>query len=176
MSASPIAAAVANAPATSSMRKLRRSKSSATVLVRDRRCVVIASPGSTFQTPYRLRVKYRQPRFDGSLAVHLVDHVDTVVLLVRAGDAEEEGCPAPEPEPALTRERAPEDEFGAVTLVVHPLALAHSVHVDLDRTDGSDGKLHARLGHAHRMPASCAVRSWLWSPCSRSPSSRRPRR
>src|SRR5437867_10320263 len=97
MSARPIAAAVANAPATRRMRKLRRSRSSADAIARCRCRVVMCSGGSTFFGPYRLRLNDRQPRKDGSGSVDLVHDVDTVILLVRAGDAQEERGPAPEP-------------------------------------------------------------------------------
>src|SRR5262245_49355940 len=48
----------------------------------------------------------RQPARDHAPAVQLVDHVDAVVLAVRARHAEQERQPAPEAELALAAQRA----------------------------------------------------------------------
>ena len=61
--------------------------------------------GQRLLDPYRLRFKDRQPGLDRSPPVHLVDHVDTVVLPVGAGHPEEERRPAPEAEPPLALQR-----------------------------------------------------------------------
>src|SRR5712691_10819098 len=110
MSASPIAAATASAPATSRIRALRRSRSSAAEIALCL-CRMVTSLRRSTLLRYRLRPKDRQPRFDGPPPTHLVDHVDTVVLLVRPGDAEEERRPAPEAETPLVGEATAEDEL-----------------------------------------------------------------
>src|SRR5437667_5838318 len=108
MSANPIAAATARAPATTRIRALRRSRSSAAEIARCL-CRVVTRFRLSTLLGYRLRPKDRQPRLNCPPSTHLVHHVDTVVLLVRAGDAEEERRPAPEAETPLVGEAAAED-------------------------------------------------------------------
>src|SRR5438132_4486850 len=114
MSASPVAAASARAPATSRIRALRRSRSSAAAIARCL-CRVVTRFRLSTLFGYRLRPKDRQPRFNCPPSAHLVHHVDTVVLLVRAGDTEEERRPAPEPETPLPGEASVEDELAVAT-------------------------------------------------------------
>src|SRR4051794_11741119 len=126
MSASPIAAASASAPATSRIRKFRRSSSSAAEIALGCRFVV------TLNRPYRLLREDRQPCSDRSLPAHLVHDVDTVVLPVGARNAKEERDPPPEPEPSLVRDRPGEDELVTSPGEVDPLGLRDAVHVDLE--------------------------------------------
>src|SRR5581483_9581328 len=105
MSARLVAAARASAPAISRIRKLWRSSSSAAMRVCRRSFICLSV------CLYRLSTHDRQPRFDGSSAVDLVDDVDTLVTAVGTGDAEEDREPAPEAEPPLLRELAREDEL-----------------------------------------------------------------
>ena len=66
-----------------------------------------------------------------------VDHIDTLVPAVGAGDTEEEREPAPEAEAALLDERAREDELAVPADEVLSLLLADAVDVDLDRSLGA---------------------------------------
>src|SRR6266536_824908 len=176
MSASPTAAANASAPARSRIRALRRSSSSADEIARCL-CRVVTRFRLSTLLGYRLRPKDRQPRFNCPPSAHLVNHVDTVVLLVRAGDAEEERRPAPEAETTLVGEAAVEDKLAVAANEVDALVLADPVYVHLDGPGRTGRQLHARLlCHPHRMPASCAARSWLCPPRCRLPCCSRERR
>src|SRR5436190_17403410 len=110
-----------------------------------------------------------EPRRDLPLPGHLVDHVDRLVLAVRAGDAEPHREPAPEAEPPLLRDRPREDERAPGHLVVDAAGLPDAVHEYLEVTGYVRRQVHPRaLGHLHRMPARCAgsCRSSCWSCCS----------
>src|SRR5262245_28767758 len=112
MSASPIAAASASAPANSRIRKLRRCSSRAAAIAFGCFCLgdMVVVGRSVLLWSHRRGWEHRQARLDRSPAVDLVHDVDTVVLAVRTRNAEEERQPAPEAEPSLVLERAGKDE------------------------------------------------------------------
>ena len=70
-------------------------------------------------------------------AVDVVDHVHDVVLPIGAGDAEEEGKPAPEAEASLLCELPLEEKLVPLTPEVAALLLAYAVEKDLDRFAGA---------------------------------------
>jgi len=75
------------------------------------------------------------------------------VTAVRAGDAEEQREPPPEPETTLLGELLPEDERPPDDVEVDALALPHPVHVDVER--GSDVARQLNLTprfHLYTMP------------------------
>src|SRR5438067_2077974 len=86
----------------------------------------------------------RQSRRDGTAAADRVDHVDLVVLPVRAGDAEEEREPAPEAEAALARQRPLEDELARLVPEVASLDLPYAVQEDLELARHARRQLHPR--------------------------------
>jgi hypothetical protein len=68
----------------------------------------------------------RKTRRDGFLAVEFVDDVDPVVGSVRAGDAEEDRCPAPEAEASFLFQLGPEVERASYLFVVFARSLWHA--------------------------------------------------
>src|SRR5262249_12327965 len=73
----------------------------------------------------------RGKRRDGPAAVHLVDHVDVLVLPVRARDATQNRQAADRAESALLRQGPTEDELVAEAVEVPAKLLRHPVHVHL---------------------------------------------
>ena len=82
------------------------------------------------------------------MPARLVDDVDAVVLPVRAGDAEEDRQPAPEPEAPLPGERPVEDELVPLPPEVPTGLLADAVHEDLEALAYPRREFYMRpLGH-----------------------------
>jgi hypothetical protein len=81
---------------------------------------------------------------DHSPAIRAVHHVDAVVLPIRAGNAEEEGEPTPETEPALPGQPPLEDKLVALAPKITTLLLGDSVEEDLKVRPDTSRKLHAR--------------------------------
>ena len=78
----------------------------------------------------------------------LVDDVDAVVLAIRPGHAQEQGQPAPEPEPPLFGEAPLEDEAVSFAPKIPALLLRNAVQKHLKVRPDTSRKLYARpLGH-----------------------------
>src|SRR5689334_996466 len=95
-------------------------------------------------------------RRDRGAPVALVDHVDAVVLAVRAGDAEHHRRPPPDAE-LLLGERAPEHERSVADDEVDALALLDTVEEDLEGAldvarEPDEGCSTRPVAHVHRMP------------------------
>src|SRR5215210_8420270 len=95
----------------------------------------------------------RQAARHQASSAHLVDDVDGVVLAVGPREADEDGEPADEPEAALLRERAVEDELAPAHVEVSPPFLLHAVDVDLQwRGHGIRERDAVVLIHATTVP------------------------